>query len=66
MKRKTIVNVNFGEHGIAQAVVTTRGAEGLTRDEQQWQHDKAVDNVVEALRELPYMGSAPLRNVSIK
>jgi hypothetical protein len=66
MKRTSTVRVKFDSDNYAEAVVTTFTKGGLTRDEAQKTHDEATDNVVGAIRSLPFLGSAPLRNVKIR
>lgn len=65
MKHSSTVIVKFASGAIAKSIVKTEGTQ-LTREEARHQHDTAVDNVVGALRELPYAGQAPLRSVDIK
>lgn len=72
MKRVSRIRIAFdsnnykGKRGnFAEAIVTNNGV-GLTRDEAQSRHDEAVDKVVEAIRTLPYTGTAPLRSVRIR
>jgi hypothetical protein len=68
MKRVSTVKVKFNNGQFATAIITidSRIKTRLTRDEAQHQHDEAVDNVVSALRSLPYVGTAPLRSVQIR
>lgn len=65
MKRTTKVQVKFDNGTTATAIVTTVGTD-LTREEAKSQHDEAIDNVVGALRTLPYAGTAPIRNVRVQ
>ena len=72
MKRVSRVRINFddsnykGKRGsFVEAIVTTK-ASGLTLDEARHQHDTAIDKVVEAIRDLPYVPTAPLRSVDIR
>jgi hypothetical protein len=73
MLRKSVVRVKFDNIGsfrkrsgnTVEAIVRTNGR-NLTRDEAQTQHDAAVDRVVDAIRSLPYVGTAPLRAVEIR
>lgn len=64
MTRTSRVRVNFDNGTIAETIVRTIGKD-LTREEANRQHDEAVDNVVNAIRSLPYAGQAPLRAVEI-
>lgn len=64
MTRTTKVRVRFDNGTKAEAVISTDGVE-LTRDEAKYQHDDAVDSVINSLRTLRYVGTAPLRNVII-
>ena len=70
MKRTSRVRVYFEKKqrgkntNFVDVLVKTNGV-GLTRDEAETQHDAAIDRVVEAVRHLPYVGTAPLRSVSI-
>jgi hypothetical protein len=73
MLRKSVVRIKFDNVGSfrkrngnhVEVIVRTNG-KNLTRDEAQEQHDSAVDKVVEAVRTLPYVGTAPLRAVEIR
>jgi hypothetical protein len=63
MKRTSKVKINH-DGTIVEAVVKT-STKHLSRFESEQQHDVAVDRVVEALRHIPYLGTAPLRSVRI-
>ncbi len=68
MKRSSLVTIRF-ENGTkvqARVVTDTTRTGTMLRDEANEQHDAAVDNVVGALRTLPYLPTAPLRRVSIQ
>jgi hypothetical protein len=73
MLRKSTVRIKFDKLGqrrnrdgnFVEVIVRTNGM-NLSRDEAQEQHAAPVDKVVDAVRHLPYVGTAPLRSVEIR